>query len=174
MNKMKTIRIEKITLNIGTGKPGPELERAKKLLENITGKKPIQTLAKKRIPTWKLRPGLPIGAKVTLRGKDAENILKKLLDAIDYFIPEKKFDQSGNVSFGIKEYIDIPGMKYDMDIGIIGLEVAVSLERPGFRIKKRSIKTKKIPARHRITKEHAIKFMQDNFKIKVKEDEGEL
>ncbi|RME55507.1 50S ribosomal protein L5 [Candidatus Woesearchaeota archaeon] len=172
MASMKEIQVEKVTLNIGTGKPGPELEKALKLLEQITGVKPVETKTQKRIPSWSLRPGLSIGAKVTLRGEKAVEVLKRLLDAVEYYIPSKKFDNEGNFSFGIKEYIDIPGMKYNMDIGIMGLEVAVTLKRPGFRIKRRMIKTKKIPRRHRISKEEAIKFMQENFNVKT-EQEGE-
>ncbi|MEA3379057.1 MAG: 50S ribosomal protein L5 [Nanoarchaeota archaeon] len=167
---MKTIKIEKITLNIGVGKPGPQLEGSMNLLKTITGCNPVKTYAKDRIPAWKLRPGLAIGAKVTLRGKKAEEVFKRLLEAVDMFISEKKFDNEGNFSFGIHEYIEIPEMKYDMDIGIIGLEVAVTLKRTGFRIKRRTIKKKVLPRRHRISKEDAIKFMKEKFNIQVKEE----
>ena len=61
MNKMREIRIEKITLNIGAGKDVGKLEKGVKLLKNITGINPVKTVTQKRIPTWGLRPGLPIG-----------------------------------------------------------------------------------------------------------------
>lgn len=165
--KMKQIGVEKITLNIGVGTTGDKLEKATKLLTTITGEKPVTTKAKKRIPTLGVRPGLPIGCKVTLRGKKAEEVLIRLLKANKNTIKSSKFDNSGNLSFGIVEYIDIPEVEYDISIGIIGLEVAITLERPGFRIKRRTIKAKTIPKKHRITKEEAIEFMKNKFGVKV-------
>ena len=164
-NLMKEIKIEKLTLNIGIGKPGDELERSAALLKNITNQKPVLTKTMKRIPTWSLRPNLPIATKVTVRKKRAEELLKRLLKAIHYQIPESKFDRNGNFSFGIPEYIDIEGAEYDPKIGIIGLEVAVTLERAGFRVKKRRIKRSKIRVSHKITKQEAIVFMKLNFNI---------
>ena len=72
-------------------------------------------------------------------------------------------------SFGVPEYIDIPGTKYDANIGIIGLEVAVTLERKGYRIKRRRIQTKKIPKAHSISKEEAIEFVKSKFNIKIED-----
>lgn len=170
-NIMKEICIDKITLNIGTGKPGPDLEKAIKLLEILTESKPIETKTNKRNPTWNLRPGLSIGCKVTLRGKKAEEMLDRLFQAIDKTISPKKFDKNGNFSFGIAEYIDIPGTKYNMDIGIIGLEVAVTLKRPGYRIKDRRMRRRKLPARHRISKKDAMDFVHEKYNVNVEEVE---
>src|SRR3989344_1389113 len=105
MNSMKNIRIEKVTLNCGVGEAGDKLDNATKLLEQITGKKPVKTTTMKRIPTWGIRPNLAIGCKVTLRGEEASILLRRLLQAVDNKLPEKKFDNNGNVSFGIEEYI---------------------------------------------------------------------
>ena len=74
MNPMKNIRVEKITLNVGVGSAGDKLNKAVILLQNITGAKPIQTITMKRIPSWGVRPKLPIGAKVTLRRKKAQEV----------------------------------------------------------------------------------------------------
>jgi large subunit ribosomal protein L5 len=167
MNPMQQIRIEKVTLNIGVGKAGDELEKSIALLQKITNHKPIKTKTMKRIPTWGLRPNLTIGCKVTLRKKDAEQLLIRLFKAIDNKLKPRQFDKEGNFSFGVPEYIDIPGAEYDPKIGIIGLEVAVTLEKPGFRIKKRSLKTKKIPKKHKITQEEAIKFVSEKFNVKI-------
>mgnify|MGYP001593180823 FL=1 len=145
MNIMQKIKVEKISLNIGTGGPGVELEKALKLLAKITNKKPVETKTKKRIPTWGLRPDLAIGARVTLRGKEAVELLKRLFNAVDDELPSSKFDNEGNFAFGVPEYINIPGVTYDAALGIVGFEVAVTLQRPGFRIKRRKIKQKKIP-----------------------------
>lgn len=168
---MKKIRIEKVTLNIGVGKPGPELEKALKLLKLLSGEKPVETKTQKRIPTWGVRPGLSIGAKVTLRGKKAEELLQRLLDAVDFRLTKRKIDKEGNFAFGLKEYLDVPGMKYDMDLGIMGFEVAVTLSKPGSRVKLRRIRSRKIPKRHRITKEETVQFLKDKYGVKFKEEE---
>lgn len=171
MNPMKNIRIEKVTLNMGTGKEQGTLEKGMKLLKIITGIDPVKTVASKRIPTWGVRPGLPIGCKLTLRKGAAKKILIRLLEARENQLRERQFDANGNISFGIPEYIDIPGVKYDPDIGIMGLEVCITLERAGFRIKRRKIKQKKIPTRHKIKRQEAIEFMKKEFDLKVGEAE---
>ncbi len=168
---MREIRIEKVSLNIGVGKPGEELEKAVKLLGIITGAKPVKTSAKRRIPTWGLRPGLEIGTKVTIRGIKSIELLRELLKAKNNTLSVKNFDMGGNFSFGIHEYLDIPSIKYDPSIGIIGLEVAVTLVRPGYSIKLRRIRKRKIGTRHLIKKEEAIEFMKKKFGINIMESE---
>jgi len=162
MNPMQHPRIEKLTLNIGAGKDQNRLEKGIQVLKMITGIDPIKTVTMQRIPTWGLRPGLPIGCKLTLRKAKAADILRRLLQA-------GHFDNAGNISFGIKEYIDIPGATYDPKIGVLGLQVCVTLEKPGFRIKKRKVEVKKIPKRHMISKEEAMNFMQKEFGVKIGE-----
>ena len=164
---MKQIRIEKITLNVGVGKDQNKLEKALKLIMHITGTSPVKTFAKKRIPTWGLRPGLPIGCKLTLRGKRAVELLPRLLESKEKKLLPTQFDEHGNVAFGIPEYIDIAGVKYEPDIGILGLEVCVTLARPGFRIKRRKVKSTKIPRSHCITRQEAIEYMKSNFAVSV-------
>ncbi len=171
MNKMKEIRIEKITLNIGAGKNTELLEKGVKLLSTITGAKPVKTVTKKRIPTWGLRPGLPIGCKINLRGEKWEELLKTLFAAKDNKIQASQIDENSNIAFGIHEYIDVPGVKYDPEIGIIGFEVCVTLERPGFRVKKRRLRKNKVGAKHRITKQDAIDFLKSRFNINVEQEE---
>ena len=167
---MKTIKIEKVTLNIGAGKDQSRLEKGLVLLNAITNETPIKTITNKRIQEWGLRPGLPIGCKLTLRKDKATKLLPRLFDAVDNKLKMKQFDNNGNLAFGIHEYIEIPGVKYDPKIGIMGLEVCVTLERPGYRIKRRRLMNRKIPTRHRISKEEAIKFMTANFNIKLEEE----
>ena len=170
-NVMKEIRIEKLTLNIGAGKDQTLLEKGFKLLKSITGMSPIKTVTNKRIPTWGLRPGWPIGCKVTLRGKKAAELLKRLFEAKANKLKEIQFDGYGNIAFGIPEYIDIPDAKYDPEIGVIGLEACVTLERPGFRVKKRKLCKGKIAKGHQIKKDDAMNFMKTNFNIKIGEEE---
>lgn len=169
MNLMKEIRIEKVTLNVGAGKDQTKLEKGILLLKNITGINPVKTFTNKRIPSWGLRPGLPIGCKLTLRGKKAKEILARLLDAKENTLSLHQFDKEGNIAFGLHEYIDIPGVKYDPKIGIMGLEVCVTLGRAGFRIKKRRIMKRKISQKHRIKKEEVIEFMKKGFNVNVGE-----
>lgn len=170
MNPMRSLRMEKITLNVGAGKDQNKLEKGILLLKNITGINPVKTFTNKRIPSWGLRPGLPIGCKLTLRKKNAKEILLRLLEAKDNKLSPHQFDEGGNMSFGIHEYIEIPGVKYDPKIGIMGLEVCVTLERPGFRIKRRRIMRRKIPEKQKVKKEEAIEFMKKEFNVQVGEE----
>ena len=166
-NLLKKISLAKVVLNMGVGKSGEPIEIGKKALEQITGKKPNARNAKKPQRDWGVRKGEPIGVAVTVRGNDATELLKRLLAAKDNQIKEKIFDSEGNFSFGITEYIDIPEIKYDPNIGIIGLEVSVSLARPGFNIKLRSRRKAKVGKNHRITKNDAIKFLTEEFEVKI-------
>ncbi len=173
-NPMKQILIEKVTLNVGIGESGDRLEKAKILLGRISDSKIVTTHAKKRIPTWGLRPGLAIGVKTTLRGEKAIALLKRLFSAVDNHINPKQFDEEGNLSFGIKEYIHIPDVKYDPSLGIIGLDVCVTLKRKaGTRIKRRAYKTSRIGKKHRITKEEAMEFFKKEFGISISEKKKE-
>ncbi len=167
MNPMKNIRIEKITLNIGSGTNVAKLEKGMKLIQNLTGKPPVKTFTNKRIPTWGLRPGLPIGCKLTLRKSAAREMLSRLLKAKENKLNSNQFDNLGNLAFGIHEYIDVPGSKYDPDIGIMGFEVCVTLERAGFRVKRRMAKSSKISKKHAISKQEAIEHMKKEFNIAV-------
>lgn len=166
---MREVKIEKITLNVGAGKDQAKLEKGMLLLKSIASITPIKTYTSKRIPEWGLRPGLPIGCKLTIRKTAAEELLKRLLDAKENKLKKSQFDKEGNMSFGIHEYIDIAGVKYDPQIGIMGLEVCVTLERPGFRIKRRSFKIRKIPSKHKITKDEAIEFIKKKFNVEIED-----
>jgi len=168
-NVMKKIKIEKLTLNIGAGKSTEKLEKGMKLLKYITGVEPVKTFTNKRIPNWGLRPGLPIGCKLTLRKSQARELLSRLLHAKDNVLKESQFDGHGNIAFGIHEYIDIAGVKYSPEIGIMGLEVCITLERAGFRVKRRRICQSYIPTRHNISKNEAMEFMRHHFNVKIGE-----
>lgn len=169
---MRKIRVQKITLNIGAGKDEEKLKRGIKLLKKITGIEPVKTITNKRIPSWELRPGLYIGCKLTLRGAPAEQLLKRMLEARDNKLTIKQFDKRGNVSFGVHEYVDIPGVAYDPEIKIMGLEVAVTLERPGFHIARRKLRPRPLPVQHRITITEAVQFMKDRFNLQIVDEEA--
>ncbi len=169
MNPMQQPRIEKLTLNIGAGKDQNRLEKGVHVLKMITGIDPMKTVTQKRIPTWGLRPGLPIGCKLTLRKNKAIEILKRLLAAKEQRLRDSQFDEAGNISFGIHEYIDIPGITYDPKIGVLGLQVCVTLEKPGYRIKRRKLEQKNVPKKHMVSKAEAMTFMQKAFGITIGE-----
>ncbi|MCD6557788.1 MAG: 50S ribosomal protein L5 [Candidatus Aenigmarchaeota archaeon] len=155
-NPMRKIRIEKIVLNIGCGKDG-NIENAKKILESLTGRKAVVTKTHKRT-TFGVGRRRPIGVMVTVR-KNAKELLMRLVEAVDKKLLVKNFDQFGNFSFGVEEYISVPGMNYDPKIGILGFDVCVTLERPGFSIKRKSL-SKKVGKKHRISREEAMDFVR--------------
>jgi len=173
-NIMRKIIVDKITLNIGAGTEAENVDKAAALLKAISGgAKVVKTVCMKRIATWKLRPGLPVGAMVTLRGKKAEALLKQVLQAVSFEIMPKSFMENG-FSFGIKEYIDIPGVRYDPKIGILGLDVTVSLKRAGFRVKTRKIRKARIGPAQRISAKDAQAWAQETLGVKMKEVEERL
>lgn len=165
MNEMKQIQVEKVTLNFGAGKDQKRLEHGIQLINMITDKDPVKTYAKDRLPAWGLRPGLPIGAKLTLRGEEATKLLKRFLVAKDGKLKASCVDDYGNVSFGVPEYIDIPDVKYDPKVGVMGLQLSVTLSRPGFRVAKRKFKTQKVGSKHQIRQEEAQEFLTENFGV---------
>src|SRR5207244_5053391 len=91
-NPLRIVRIEKVTLNIATGKSGEPLEKAKKVLNQLTNKTPTTKQAKKAIKDFGVRKGEPIAAVVTLRGKDAGEFLKRALEAVSNKVNESSFD----------------------------------------------------------------------------------
>ena len=164
MNKMKEIMIEKLTLNMGAGESGPKVEKSKTIIEKISGDKKVMITKTEGRTTFGMAQKRDIGVKVTLRGEDAIELLKKLLEAVEKRLKPSQFDSTGNFSFGIKEYINIPGIKYDPDVG-------VTLKRPGFRVKKKRIKPGKIGKTHKITPAESIEWVKKKFGIEVKEEE---
>jgi len=167
-NPMKRPFLEKIVLNIGVGVGGEELERAVTVLETITGKQPLKTLSKVNIKEFNLRIGRPIGTKVTVRKKDAETLLKRLLIVNNNRILKKSFDNYGNFSFGIIEHITIPGIEYDNEIGIFGLDVCGRIVRPGMRVKNRKKpKRAKIPKHHYVSRAEAQYFLKEKFNCSI-------
>lgn len=167
MNPMRTPAIDKITIHIGTGESGERLTNAEKLLGTIAKQKTVRAIAKKTLPSFSIKKKEPIGCKVTLRGKTAENFLKVALKIIDNKLNKSQFDDKGSFSFGIAEHTDFPGMKYDPSIGIFGMDVSVLLKRPGYRINRRKIEKHRIPPHHMLKKEDAISFIKEKYSSEV-------
>ena len=159
---MRKIKIEKVVLSVGG--TGENLEKGVQLLTLLTKRKPAKMMSRKRIPTLGVRPKLEVGAVVTLR-KNSEEFLKKALIAIDNVLKNSQISEN-NFSFGIKEYIEIPGTEYQRELGILGLDVTVVFKRTGKRVGLKKIKKGKIPKKQIISKEEIIKFMEENFQTK--------
>jgi len=164
---MKKISLEKIVLNMGVGKSGDVIEIAKKALDQISGKKSCARNAKETQRDWGIRKGEPIGAAVTVRGDDARELLKRLLEAKGNTVNNRSFDNFGNYSFGIKEHIDIPDVKYDPQIGILGLGISVTLTRPGYGIRRRSKHKASVGKSHIIKSQEAKDYLVKEFGVTV-------
>lgn len=165
---MKRIYLEKVVLNMGMGRSGDAINVAKKALEQITnGCKPCQRNARDSQRDWGVRKGEPIGAAVTVRGQAARDLLMRLHEAKGNVISGRSFDNFGNYSFGIGEHIDIPGVKYEPQIGILGLGVSVALARPGYSIRKRSKHRASVGRSHAITSSEARRYIASEFKVQV-------
>ncbi len=167
MSTMRDLRVEKVVVNIGVGEAGERLAKAEKVLEMVTKQKPVETLSKTVNRDLGIREGMPLGCKVTLRGDSAVDFVKQALSIREMRVPEYSFDQEGNMSFGISDYTDFEGMKYDPEIGIFGMDISVVLRRPGNRITQRALLKRRIPKSHRVARDEAIQYMKDNFQIEV-------
>ncbi len=164
---MKKITLEKVVLNMGVGKSGDIIEIAKRALEQIAGKKPSTRNARETQRDWGVRKGEPIGVAVTIRGEDAVVLLKRLLEAKGNTVKGKSFDNFGNFSFGINEHIDIPDVKYEPSIGILGLGISIALSRPGYGIRKRSKHKASVGKSHVITNQEAKDYLVKEFGVTV-------
>ncbi len=159
-----SFKIEKIVLSIGG--TGEKLERGVKLLEIISRMKPVKLKSKKRIPSLEVRPGLEVGCKVTLRREKIMPALKRLLQAINNELKESSI-KNNHFSFGIKEYIEIPGIEYQRELGILGLNVTVDFAKPGKRVEMKKIKRGKIPRKQEVKKEEIIEYMKKNYNLNI-------
>jgi len=166
-NPMLKPRIEKVTVNMSVGQSGKPLEQAATILQQLTDQKPSRRQAKKTIREFGIRKGESIACLVTLRNKKAEEFLRKALQAVDNKLSKYCFDRQGNFSFGIKEHIDIPGTKYVPDLGIHGMDVAVSLGRAGYRVKLRHRVKSRVGKDHLLTADEAVLFIKDEFDVEI-------
>ncbi len=168
-NPMREIRLAKVVVHIAVGQSGEALEKARKVLQEITGQKPCTKQAKRTIKEFGIREGEPISCLVTLRRDKAGVFLRRGLGAVNNALKKSSFDENGNFAFGIKEHIEIPGTKYVPELGIFGMDVIGTLERPGFRVKRRRIRPSKVGKSHRVSKDEAISFLAEKFSVQVRE-----
>ena len=166
-NPMRRIVVDKIVVNIGVGQAGEQLIKGEKVLEMVTGKKPARTRSKTQNKELGIRVGQPIGAKVTLRGNAAEEFLRTALYIRNNKINWYSFDPEGNFSFGVQDYTNFPNQKYNPEIGIFGMDVCVTLRRPGGRVALRHRARGHIPKHHRINPDEAKAWLAKNFQAEV-------
>jgi large subunit ribosomal protein L5 len=133
-NPMAVPRLEKIVVNVGVGEAVGDSKKIASVCDDlaaITGQKPVVTRAKKSIANFKLREGMPIGAKVTLRRDRMYEFLDRLvtvaLPRVRDFrgLPSKAFDGNGNYAMGLKEQIVFPEIDYDKVDAIRGMDVVI-------------------------------------------------
>lgn len=164
---MKRIEVHKVVINIGVGRSGEPIDKAKNALLELTNQQPAVRGAKKSVRDFGIHKGEPIGVVVTLRHEPAIEFLKRIVAAKNNVLKASSFDNYGNISVGIHEHIDIPGTKYNPEIGIFGMDVNIVLNRPGYRIAKKSRKSAKIGKMHRINREEAIEFFKQKYGVEV-------
>ncbi|MDH7510841.1 MAG: 50S ribosomal protein L5 [Methanolinea sp.] len=167
MNPMREVFVEKVVVHMGVGEAGDKLTRAVDLLKTITGNTPVRSNAKRTNVSFGIRKGAPISCRVTLRGRKAAEFLNKALDIVDRRIARNQFDRWGNFSFGIEEHTDFPGMSYDPQIGIYGMDINVVLARRGVRVTRRSIEQRRLPVRQRVTQDDAARFLKEAHRVEV-------
>lgn len=164
-NKMRELVLDKLVINIGTGSDENAQAHAKRLLEIITSRKPADAISKKRNPAFKVSKGQKIGAFVTVRGQGIKPLATRLIDAVDSKLKETAVADN-SVSFGIHEYIDISGVKYDPKIGMLGMNVNLAFKRRGARVALRKRMRAGIPKKHRIVERDRIKdYMKKEFDV---------
>lgn len=166
-NPMRRPKLDKVVINMGVGEAGIRLANAEAILESVVEQKPVRTFAKKT--AFEVRKGEPIGCKVTLMRVKGDKFLRDALEINHKSLRPSNFDNNGCFSFGIEEHTDFSGMKYDPNVGIFGMDVCVSLKRPGYRIKDRKIQNRKVPSYHKLTKDDAIEFMSEEYGVVIEE-----
>ena len=158
----RDIRVAKLVLNICTGESGDRLQKAAKVLEQLTGQQPIFGKARYTVRQWSIRRNEKISCCVTIRGEKALQLLEAGLKVKEYELLKKNFSSTGNFGFGITEHIDL-GIKYDPSTGIYGMDFYVVLDRPGYRVSKRRKCQSRVGIQHKVTNEDAMKWFQTKF-----------
>lgn len=168
-NPHRAVRVLKAVVNAGVGESGEARTKAERVLRMVTGQKPVATRSHSTNRDFGIRKGQEIGAKVTLRGEAAAEFLARAFDARGKQLDIDSIDRNGNFSFGIADYTDFSGMKYDPAIGIRGMDVAVEVGRAGFRLRDRRVRSGPIPRSLRATREETRALLSSRFGVTVLE-----
>jgi large subunit ribosomal protein L5 len=175
--RVRSIReplIDKVVVNMSVGKSGEPLQKAMTVLEQLTRQVPCRRIAKKTIREWGIRKTEPIACLVTLRDALADEFLKRGLDAVGNRLRKSSFDNNGNFAFGIREHIEIPGVRYDPDLGIFGMDICVVLKKPGYRVRRRRYLKASVGKRQMLSRQEAMEYVHDAFNVDLVDvSEGE-
>ena len=161
-NPMRRIAIEKLCVNIGVGESGDKLTKASRVLEQLTGQKPVQAKARLTVRSFSIRRNEKIAVYATVRGERAREILERGIRVKEFELYKDNFSKEGTFGFGINEHIDL-GLKYDPGTGIYGMDFHVVLKRPGARVSRRRHAPGKVGNGHRVTKEEAQEWFKKEF-----------
>src|SRR3989344_1331794 len=163
-NAMRVIAIEKLVLHCGGTED--KLEKSRKLLEKVSESKKIYTVkSTRRIPAFGISPGKKSGVKITIRNKERiKNLLSRFFSARDKQVSQSSVS-SNQFCFGVPEYIEVPGLDYDRDIGIMGFEVMVVFKRKGKRVKMKKLKRGRVPVKQEVTKKEIIDYLTKQYKV---------
>eukprot|EP00825_Cyclidium_porcatum_P037091 TRINITY_DN402_c0_g1_i2.p2 TRINITY_DN402_c0_g1~~TRINITY_DN402_c0_g1_i2.p2 ORF type:complete len:174 (+),score=37.88 TRINITY_DN402_c0_g1_i2:178-699(+) len=161
-NQLHKIKLAKLVVNCCVGESGDKLTKATKVLEDISGQKPVHSRARFTIRAFGIKRNEKMACHVTMRGERALDILKKGLRVKDNELKKKNFSNTGNFGFGIQEHIDL-GLKYDPYTGIFGMDFYVVLERAGNRVARRRRARSHIGPQQRVKKEEAIEWFKQEF-----------
>ena len=168
-NRLRDVRVIKVVVNAGVGESGEPRTKAEKVLQMVTHQKPVATRSVSTNRDFGIRAGQEIGAKVTLRGAAAVDFLVRAFDARDRQLDPDSIDRHGSFSFGIADYTDFAGMKYDPAIGIHGMDVSVELGRSGWRVRDRARSPRSIHKAVRVSREEARRFLETELRVKFLE-----
>ncbi len=168
-NPARQVRVVKVVVNAGVGESGEARTKAERVLQMLTRQKPIATRSHSTNRDFGIRKGQEIGAKVTLRGEVALEFLTRAFEARDRQLDIDSIDRTGNFSFGIADYTDFAGMKYDPAIGIHGMDIAVEMGRAGFRVRDRRVQARSLPKGLRSTRDETRKFLESALRVTVLE-----
>ncbi len=168
-NRWRLVRIVKVVVNVGVGESGDRRAKAEKVLQMLTQQKPVATRARTTNRDFGIRRGQEIGAKVTLRGSGAEQFLVRAFEARDKQFDPASIDGDGNFSFGIRDYTDFTGMKYEPAIGIFGMDISVEMGRPGWRVRDRRLKPASLPPHARVSPAETRQFLLERLGLTMVE-----
>ena len=168
-NALRAVRVIKVVVNAGVGESGDARTKAARVLEMVTRQKPIATRSHSTNRDFGIRKGQEIGAKVTLRGAVAIDFLGRAFDARDRQLDVDSIDRNGNFSFGVADYTDFSGMKYDPQIGIHGMDVSVEMGRAGFRVRQRRVQSRPLPKELRSTRDETRAFLTQSLRVTLLE-----